>query len=148
MLCNKFSQTSVFLFFHSFIETEESVLQSIAVYLQCELKKGIPFMNNKSILYGVCLESVDLRLNFYLILLSEYIPVHYFSSITEISLYYILENDRSGKTAMVCVQPVAVAHCLRQFSSKVTYCVFLWREFLSLAFDSEKSSVWFEFQMP
>lgn len=147
MLCNKFSQTSVFLFFHSFIETEESVLQSIAVYLQCELKKGIPFMNNKSILYRVCLESVDLRLNFYLILLSEYLPVHYFSSITEISITF-QKTSGQGKTAMVCVQPVAVAHCLRQFSLKVTYCVFLWREFLRLAFDSEKSSVWFEFQMP
>lgn len=41
-------------------------------------------MNNKSILCGVCLESVDFRLNFYLILLSEYVLVHVFSSITEI----------------------------------------------------------------
>jgi len=104
-------------------------------------------MNNKSILCEVCLESVDLRLHFCLIFLSEYILAH-FSSITEISLCYVLE-DRTGqgKTAVVCVQPVAVAHCLKiaLFESDV---LCLWREFFSLAFESEKSSVWFEFQMP
>lgn len=69
-------------------------------------------MNNKSILRGVCLESVDFRLNFHLILLSEYILVHIFSSITEISLCYILETKTGeGRIAVVCIQPVA--HCLK-----------------------------------
>lgn len=105
-------------------------------------------MNNKSILYGVCLESADFRLNFYLILLSEYV-VHVFSSITEISLRYILETKTGeGRIAVVCMQPVAVAHCLKiaLFENNIL-CLSVERisEFLSLAFDSEKSSVWFEF---
>lgn len=116
------------------------------------MKKATPFMNNKSILCGVCLESVDFRLNFYLILLSEYVLVHVFSSITEISLCYILETKTGeGRIAVVCMQPVAVVHCLKTalFENNIL-CLSVERisEFLSLAFDSEKSSVWFEFQMP
>lgn len=52
---------------------------------------------------------------------------------------------------MVCMQPVAVAHCLKiaLFENNIL-CLSVERisEFLSLAFDSEKNSVWFEFQMP
>lgn len=35
-------------------------------------------MNNKSVLHGVCLESVDFRLNFHLLLLSEYVLCRFF----------------------------------------------------------------------
>lgn len=52
---------------------------------------------------------------------------------------------------MVRMQPVAVAHCLKiaLFENNIL-CLPVERisEFLSLAFDSEKNSVWFEFQMP
>lgn len=83
-------------------------------------------MNNKNILLGVCLESVDFRLNFYLLFLSEYVLVHVFSSITEISLCYTLETKiGEGRIAVVCMQPVAVSHCLKiaLFENNiVTFC--------------------------
>lgn len=100
------------------------------------MEKGITFMNNKSILFAGCLESVDFRLNFYLILLSDYVLVHVFSSITEISLRYILETKTGeGRIAVVCMQPVAVAHCLKiaLFENNILWTYFennfLWREF-------------------